>query len=80
MRALLSFIAGTMLLNLSVQAAKKGNTDGLKAIDNDLEVPAHPRAWEKQKMEDPNMQIGPTRPGFEKNPTEYRPESISEEN
>lgn len=79
MRALLSLIAGGMLLNLSahaVAAAKEiHTTDGLKALDEDLEVPQNPRAWEKQKMEDPQYdenRLNEESRGFEKYPRDYQ--------
>lgn len=78
MRALLSLIAGGMLLNLSahaVAAAKEHTTDGLKALDDDLEVPKNPRAWEKQEMEDPKydeQRLKEESRGFEKYPQDLQ--------
>jgi hypothetical protein len=79
MRALLSLIAGSMLLNLSahaVAAAKEiHTTDGLKALDEDFEVPKNPRAWEKQEMEDSlydENHLNQESRGFEKYPRDYQ--------
>lgn len=78
MRALLSLIAGSMLLNLSAHAVSKSkevHTDGLKAIDEDLEVPKNPRAWEKQEMEDVQFdeeRLNEKSRGFEKRPQDYK--------
>lgn len=79
MRALLSLIAGSMLLNLSAHAVSKSKeihtTDGLKAIDEDLEVPKNPRAWEKQEMEDSQYEeerLNEKSRGFEKRPQDYK--------
>lgn len=78
MRALLSLIAGGMLLNLSAHAVAAAReyhtTDGLKALDEDFEAAENPRAWEKQEMEDPEYEKNRGKEesrGFEKYPRDY---------
>jgi hypothetical protein len=85
MKALISLILSSMLLNLSVHAGSSSeNSDSAEAQQEKAkksELEKNQDAWEKQKMEEATDT--PHRktyyPGFEYNPRPYSPSSTPQE-